>query len=81
MAGRLVVAGETLTGTDSLFALARYLPTGAFDPSFNGGTQAFWAVGQVDAGFAVASSRTAVWWWPGSSPPASRFALIRVIAS
>ncbi len=80
--GRLVVAGETLTGTDSLFAVARYLPSGAPDPAFNGGTQVFSAGGQVDAGFAVAiqpDGKIIVAGFTASGGP-SRFALIRLIA-
>jgi uncharacterized delta-60 repeat protein len=53
--GKIVVVGEVITGAgDQLFALARYLPSGALDPGFGGGTQAFSAGSDTEAGFGVA---------------------------
>ena len=53
--GKIVAAGSCWNGSSNDFCLARYLPSGALDPSFNGSGKVITAIGSDhDAAFALA---------------------------
>jgi len=53
--GKIVAAGSCWNGSDNDFCLARYLPSGALDPSFNGAGKVITAIGSdSDSAFSLA---------------------------
>ena len=80
--GRIIVAGQSLNGSQSTFAMVRYTITGSLDSSFGNGGIVTTAIGYDAEGFAVALQPdnkivVAGYSAPRISRPPTFFALVR----